>query len=201
VKFVAGIIFLVSSIFAGAQARTEVVPGIQLTSDALVWLVYSDSGKDKLSPVPHHDAEIVDNLGSNIARSAVFAKQKKPVVISGAKADIRIHQANARLFVQLTAAEEKELSRSTPDRRPGYAIIRLEPVEDKRLVGGFEFSRFKGKAKFSQTVLATKQERFNDSPWLQVTPLESLPPGEYALVQIMPREDTYSLWVFDFAIE
>jgi hypothetical protein len=202
VKLTALFFFLSLALSASAQEQpTEVAPGVRLTSDGLVWLVYDSAGKTVAISLPHHDADIQSNDASNIARSAVFVKQKKAVILPGAKSDTRIKATTPTLFVQLTAAEEKELSRSNPSKRPSYAIIRLQSANNLRLVGQFEYSRFKGKPQYAQNIVPCTQERFGSSDWLRVFPSKPLSPGEYALVQIQPRIDEYSPWVFDFAVE
>jgi hypothetical protein len=203
-KIVAGFVLmalLATAAVAQEQgAGTEIRPGLLLTSDALVW-VLDDSDVKRLLPIAHQDATIAGNTGANFLRSTVMAKQKKIVVVSGTKAASRIKATKLVLYVQLTEAEAREISRSSPSDQVRYEIVRLEPQATDRLVGRFEFSRFTGKPMFSQTVIKTKQARFGDSQWLELILLQPLPTGEYGLVQVLPRPDVYSPWIFDFGVD
>lgn len=192
---------------AGAQitgptlrVADEVAPGVKLTSDALVWLVDAQSEGKQTLPLTHRDAVIVNNVGSNIARSTLWMKQKKAVVIPGERATIRVRNGETVLYLQHTEAEDREAAKSGVADR-GYAIVRLEPAGTQRMVGHFEFSRFKGVAEFRQNLIETKLSRVPNTIWLRATPAMPLPPGEYGLVKLLPRTDVYSTWVFDFGVD
>jgi len=195
----------VSAVAAPQQAAAtqrdanEVVPGVRLSSDALVWVLDNDGQKKQALPLAHRDAAVANSVGSNMARSAVLMKQKKNVSIPGAKATTRLHSGLTSFFVQETEAEEKEAGRS--GTKLNYAIVKLEPAGDQRMVGHFEFSRFKAKPLFQQTTIETTKTRVPDSQWVQVTPVKPLEPGEYGLVQLFDRPDVFSPWVFDFAVD
>ena len=189
-----------STVASGSPAGTEVAPGLRLTPEALVW-VLADDGPKKLLPISHHDAKIRDDVAANVARSALWSKQRKPALIAGNKADVRIRDRLPVVFVALTEAEERELAKSAPEDRPRYAIVKLTPEENTRVVGYFEFSRFKGKATFVQSAMKTKQERRPEGMWVQITPSQPLVPGEYALVQVPPNPGTFSAWIFDFGVD
>jgi hypothetical protein len=178
----------------------EVAPQLRLSSEALVWILEDDDGTKRLLPVRHHDAKVTDDAAANFARSVVFAKQKKIVVVAGGVSDVRVHTRSPTLFVVLTEGEEKEFGTTGPDKI-GYAIIGLESASKMRAVGKFDFSRFKGKPTFTQSIIETKQARLPNSQWLQLVPAQPLPKGEYALVQTIPRNDGYSPWVFDFGVD
>ncbi len=194
------ILILLAGICLAQKQETEVAPGLKLTSEALVWLLHNGNDK-KLMPVPHHDAVGVDDVAGNIVRSTFFMKQQKLVVIPGIKSAVRITSGSPSIFVQMTEAEERELSRSGPQDQVRYALIRLEPGGNARIVGRFQFSRFKGTPNFTQTLLETRQSRFHDSPWLELVPAQPLKAGEYALVQVTNRKDMYNQWVFDFGVD
>jgi hypothetical protein len=179
----------------------EVVPGLRLTSDALVWILENHGTQPRLIPLIHHDADIRRNVGANIARSALWEKQKMDVVITGPRADIRLHQGDISLFVEYSKAEEIEMSKASPTARVVYAILKLNQEEKARSVAWYEFSRFKGSRSLKELPLETKQARFGDFGWLQVTPAQPLPPGEYALIQMIPGKNTLCGWVFDFGVD
>lgn len=185
---------------SGEPEREDNDLASHLSADALVWIVRSG---DSRAPVPlsHLDASIRNNAGANIARSALWQKQRKQVVIDGPKAQTRIPQGAFSLFVQYSKAEENEVKKSSPSGGFGYAIVKLTPEERVRQVASYEFSRIAGAPKLKQADIETKQMPVADDRWLKVTPLQPLIPGEYALVQSIPGKNGYSQWVFDFGVD
>ena len=85
-----------SSVQATEADSSEVATGLRLSSDALVWILEENGVKPRLVPVIHHDPSIRNNVGTNIARSAVWQKQKKDVVVAGSKAETRLHSGDIR---------------------------------------------------------------------------------------------------------
>lgn len=185
----------------GNTSFPEVAPGLSLSSDALVWILENRGTQPRLIPVIHHDADIRRNVGANITRSALWEKQKMDVVIAGPRADIRLHQGDISLFVEYSKAEEIEMSKTPPSARVAYAVLKLNQEEKTRAVAWYEFSRFKGSRSLKEFPVETKQARFGDFGWLQVTPVQPLPPGEYALMQLIPGKNSLCGWVFDFAVD
>jgi hypothetical protein len=180
---------------------SEVVMGLRLSHDALVWILENNGGQPRLVPVIHHDTNIRNNVEANIARSAVWEKQKKDVVVAGSKAEIRLHPGDINLFVQYSKAEDNEISKSSPSAKVVYAILKLRPEDNLRVVGWYEFSRLSGSPKLSESLVESKQAPLANFEWLKVTPSQPLSPGEYALVQFVPGKNAIGGWVFDFGVD
>lgn len=180
---------------------SEIAPGLRLTSEALVWILENNGIQPHLVPVIHHDMNVRNNVGANIARSAVWQKQKKDVVVEGSKAEIRLHPGDINLFVQYSKAEDNEINKSSPSGKYVYAILKLRPEANIRVVAWYEFSRLSGSPKLNETLVETKQAPLASFEWLKVTPFQPLPPGEYALVQLMPGKNAIGDWVFDFGVD
>jgi len=188
----------------GGNAGTsnlEVAPGLRLSADALVWLLGTDGTRQILVPINHQDVNVSNNLGNNIARSAIWLKQRKGIQIPGEKAEQRVHSGEVTLFVQFSKAEEREGSNSSPANRIVYSILQLTANRESRTVGHFEFSRLTGKPALKDSAVESIATPVAESRWLKITPVHPLPPGEYALVQAIPGKGEIGDWVFDFGVD
>lgn len=179
----------------------EIAAGLHLSSEALVWVLGKNGEQPQLYPITHHDVIVRNNVGSNIARSAVWQKQKKDVVVNGPKAEIRLHSGEVSLFVQYSKAEDNEIKNSAPSAKVVYAILKLKPEDTIRVVAWYEFSRFSGSPQLSESLVESQQSPLADFTWLKVTPSQPLSPGEYALIQFVPGKNSISGWVFDFGVD
>ena len=81
-----------------------------------------------------------------------------------------------------------------PDR---FRIIRLEAKGDKRVVGEIKVAVY-GKISQDAKFVATTSQPMSGG-WVKVTPTESLPNGEYAVVEMLGKEGM-NLYVWDFGV-
>jgi len=78
-----------------------------------------------------------------------------------------------------------------------FQIVRTEVKNGKRIIGDVK-RQVTGKISQEQHFVKTTITRVSGG-WLKLTPTESLPPGEYALVQMMGKEGM-NLYVWDFGV-
>ena len=82
-----------------------------------------------------------------------------------------------------------------------FRIVRTEVKGGKRIVGDVK-RQVTGKISQEQHLVKTTNTRVTGG-WLKITPTESLAPGEYALVEMMPQEggkEGMNLYVWDFGV-
>jgi len=75
--------------------------------------------------------------------------------------------------------------------------VRLEAKGDKRVVGDIKVAVY-GKISQDAKFVATTSQPLTGG-WVKVTPTESLPNGEYAVVEMLGKEGM-NLYVWDFGV-
>jgi hypothetical protein len=123
------------------------------------------------------------------------------MTIHGARAAVRIHAGPAVFYVQYSKAEDEENHKPPPNAPLVFAIVRLRPAQNKRVVAWYGHTAAKGAPNLSETVVETTNTPSDDFSWLKITPAQPLAPGEYAIVQLIPAYNTLSTWIFDFGVE
>ncbi|HUZ05746.1 MAG TPA: hypothetical protein VMU62_10340, partial [Acidobacteriaceae bacterium] len=79
-----------------------------------------------------------------------------------------------------------------------YVIVRADQRRDERIIGIFKVS-LTGKQSNSDQVIPAKAQVMPGKQWMKVTVLQPLSPGEYALVELLPK-DQINLDVWDFGV-
>jgi hypothetical protein len=107
------------------------------------------------------------------------------VVLSGAKAAVRLQQAQPTFYVQSSDGLGAKLE-----------LISVKVVKDSRVVEKAETGRA-GTGKPSELRAAAQLERTQLAPGLyRLTPLHPLDPGEYALGEVAQQKLSLELWDF-----
>ena len=80
-----------------------------------------------------------------------------------------------------------------------FRIVRVESVAKKnvRVVGNIKVAIY-GKVSQEGKFVPVKTEAFS-GPWLKITPLDPLAPGEYAIVEML-EDNQMNLYVWDFGV-
>ncbi|MBI1955606.1 MAG: hypothetical protein HYS38_04365 [Acidobacteria bacterium] len=87
----------------------------------------------------------------------------------------------------------------------GYALVRLEPKDDRRIVGEILIAPVTGKLSESQKFVPSALEQLRPNPaagelpLLRLSPQEPLRPGEYAVIEFAEK-GRMNLFVWDFRL-
>jgi hypothetical protein len=151
-----------------------------------------------------------------------MAGLKQTIELDGAHAAVQAHVEIPSLYINVDAAPDhpdqaapKDSNRTVPGpqqpQQPQQAavpfdrfrIVRTEIKGGKRIVGDVK-RQVTGKISQEQHTVKTTITRVSGG-WLKLTPIESLPTGEYALVEMMGQEDGLgkqgmNLYVWDFGV-
>lgn len=199
------------------EAKTpEVAPGLRLTEDASVVLLDTYQAQPQLVELQQNGGELNKNMKGNILRAAInpIASAKQTVEVPGLHAKIQAHAALPAIYVNLAQQGEgsQGSSGSTLDtdqpqqpqqpQQPEepwdrFKIVRLQPKQDKRIVGDIKIAVY-GKVSQDQKLVPTTAERLTGR-WVKVTPTAPLTPGEYAVVEMLGKEGM-NLYVWDFGV-
>lgn len=197
----------------------QVAPGLRLPQDSGVFLLDSFQGEPQLVEIQQTAGDVNRNMKGNIFRGAInpIAGLKQTIELEGAHATVQAHADVPSLYINVdpspdqldSSAAPKDNGRSAQGpqqpQQPQqpivpfdrFRIVRTEVKGGKRIVGDVKRA-VTGKVSQDQKFVRTTISRVSGG-WLKVTPTESLPPGEYALVEMMGKEGM-NLDVWDFGV-
>jgi hypothetical protein len=186
----------------------EVAPGLRLPESSGVYLLDTFQGQPQIVEVQQAEGDINRNTKGNIFRGAInpIAGLKQTIELDGTHAAVQAH-------VEVPAFYLKPDDQGNPDppaqpqqpQQPQQAIVpfdrfrivRTEIKNGKRIVGDVK-RQVTGKISQEQHLVKTTITNVAGG-WLKLTPIESLAPGEYAIVEMMGKEGM-NLYVWDFGI-
>ena len=183
----------------------RVAPGLQLPEEGGVFLLDNYESRPELVPIDQRGDAVNKNLKGNILRAAVnpIASVHQTVEVPGKHAPVQSHVAVPALYVNIDRGQETEadaaVSKTKDDAKTGdrFRIVRLEAKGDKRVVGDIKVAVY-GKISQDAKFVATTSQPLTGG-WVKVTPTESLPNGEYAVVEMLGKEGM-NLYVWDFGV-
>ncbi len=204
-------------------ARPQVAPGLHLPEDSGVFILDSFQGEPQLVEIQQTAGDIHRNTKANIFRGAInpVAGLKQTIELDGPHATVQAHAEVPSLYINLEESPDKaeqssisldsarpEPPKSQQPQQPQQAqqpivpfdrfrIVHAEVKGSKRIVGDVKRA-VTGKISQEQHWVKTTIARVSGG-WLKLTPTESLAPGEYALVEMMPKEGM-NLYVWDFGV-
>jgi hypothetical protein len=195
----------------------RVAPGLRLPEESGVFLLDNYKGEPQLVEVQQTAGDVDRNTKGNIFRGAInpIAGVKQIIELEGAHAGIQAHVEVPSLYINIDQGPDSPGdSHSSSGRSAGqepqqpqqrqqarvpfdrFRIIRADIKNGKRILGGVK-RNVTGKVSQDQNVMKTTIESVKGG-WLKVTPTESLPKGEYALIEM--SQEGMNLYVWDFGI-
>ena len=202
----------------------QVAPGLRLPQDSGVFLLDSFEGEPQIVEIQQTAGDVDRNPKGNIFRAAInpVAGLKQIIELDGAHAPVQSHGDVPSLYIHLDAAPDQANPTATRASTPGaqasqpppapqpsvssddrFRIVRTEVKNGKRILGDVK-RQVTGKIRQEQNLVKTTSTRVSGG-WLKLTPTESLSPGEYVLVEMMPLEgasgkEGMNLYVWDFGV-
>jgi hypothetical protein len=194
----------------------QVAPGLRLPEDSGVFLLDSFRGEPQIVEIQQTAGDLNRNTKTNILRGAInpVASLKQTIELDGAHAPVQSHVDVPSLYINIDAAPDqpakpKDSASPAPASQKSqqptapfdrFRIVRTEVKGNKRIVGDVK-RQVTGKISQEQHLMRTTTTRVTGG-WLKLTPTESLPPGEYALVEMVQEGDKQgmNLYVWDFGV-
>jgi hypothetical protein len=196
------------------EARSpHVAPGLQLPEEGGVFLLDNYQSRPELVPIDQRGGAVNKNMKSNILRSAVnpIASNKQTVEVPGKHAPVQAHVSVPALYINIDRGQDDDTDANAPSKKEDeqakksqapvagdrFRIIRLEAKGEKRVVGEIKVAVY-GKISQDAKFVATTSQPMNGG-WIKITPVEDLPSGEYAVVEMLGKEGM-NLYVWDFGV-
>ena len=190
------------------EARSpHVAPGLQLPEEGGVFLLDTYDNRPELSPIDQRGSAVNKNMKGNVLRAAInpVASARQTVEIPGKHAPVQSHVNVPSLYINIDRGQESETppAVSSKDDQPlpateRFRIVRLQAAKgDKRAVGDIKIAVYGKISQDAKFVPTTGQPM--SGGWVKLTPTESLPNGEYAVVEMLGKEGM-NLYVWDFGV-
>jgi hypothetical protein len=174
----------------------EVAPGLRLPGIGGVFLLDQYEGKPAL-------AEIVQN-GTDVNKQrtgkSVLMAQINPIAgtthsfeLKELHAQIQAHTGRPVIYIDIDEGPQNDVA--LPDR---FRIVRAEGKKGVRVIGNLSVA-ISGKTTEKGNFIPTTVEKLGVGEWAKVSPAKDLPPGEYAIVEMLGPQEI-NLYVWDFGV-
>ena len=174
----------------------EIRPGLRLPGTGGVFLLDQFDGKPELAEILQNGSELNQNANKkSVLRSAInpIGSSKHSFELKEPHAKIQSHVPAPVIYVDI---DEGALNDVPLNGR--FRIARTQVKKDVRVVGNLKVT-FTGKASEEGNFIPTNVEKIGTGEWVKVTPAQDLPPGEYAVVEMLGPEEM-NLYVWDFGV-
>lgn len=183
-----------------ANAPT-VSPGLKLPPTGGIYLLDVYQNKPELNELEQNGADVKTHKAGNILRATInpIASAKQTIELAGPHAKVQAHVGDPFIYVFLDREEDSPYTSDPTKQRDHWRIVKVEEKKGNRIVGNINiavYGKVKEKAEYAQTEVTPVSGR-----WIKIAPVSGqlLPPGEYALVEILGQEGM-NRFVWDFGV-
>jgi hypothetical protein len=182
-----------------------VVPGLRLPNTGGVFLFDNFKGQPQLVELVQNGGELNKHTGRNILRAAInplALSSTQTIELKGEHARVQAHTGQPEIFLNVDTGEgsQPDLTQKTSGKEPPpshYGIVRVENKKDMRVVGKLNVAMY-GKVSQKESWIPATTSALGD--WVKLTPSQPLPPGEYAVVELLDKKQI-NLFVWDFGVD
>ncbi len=174
----------------------EVLPGLRLPGTGGVFLLDQFDGKPELSEILQNGSELNQTPNKkSVLRAAInpIGSSKHSFELKGPHAKIQSHVPSPAIYLDI---DEGALNDVPLAGR--FRIVRAEVKKDIRVIGNLKVT-FTGKTSQEGFFIPAVVEKVGTGEWVKVTATQDLPPGEYAVVEMLGT-DEMNLYVWDFGV-
>jgi hypothetical protein len=181
-----------------------IVPGLRLPNTGGVFLLDTFNNQLQLVELIQNGGELNKHTGRNILRAAVnplALSSTQTIELKGEHARVQSHVGQPAIYLNVDTADNSQPAftqkPSDKDQQPNrYGIVRVENKKDLRIVGKLNIAMY-GKVSQKESWIPVTTSPVGD--WVKLTPSEPLPPGEYAVVELLDKKQI-NLFVWDFGV-
>jgi len=183
-----------------------VAPGLRLPNTGGVFLFDQFNRQPQLVELVQNGSELNKHTGRNILRSAInplALSSTQTLELKGEHARVQAHTGQPTIYLNIDTTDTSQPAftqkTSDKDQQPNrYGIVRVETGKDKnvRIVGKLNVAMY-GKVSQKESWVPVTTSPLGD--WVKLTPAEPLPPGEYAVVELLEKKQI-NLFVWDFGV-
>lgn len=182
-----------------------VAPGLRLPNTGGVFLFDEFNKQPQLVELVQNGSEVNKHMGRNILRAAInplALSSTQTIELKGEHARVQAHNGQPAIYLNIDTADNSQpefTQKPDKDQQSNrYGIVRVETKKDKavRIVGKLSVAMY-GKVSQKESWIPVTTSPLGD--WVKITPSEPLPPGEYAVVELLDKKQI-NLFVWDFGV-
>lgn len=181
-----------------------VAPGLRLPNTGGVFLFDQFNNQPQLAELVQNGSELNKHTGRNILRSAInplALSSTQTLELKGEHARVQAHVQQPAIYLNIDTSDNSQPAftqkTSDKDQQPNrYGIVRVETKNGMRIVGKLSIAMY-GKVSQKESWIPVTASPLGD--WVKLTPAQPLPPGEYAVVELLEKKQI-NLFVWDFGV-
>jgi hypothetical protein len=180
-----------------------VAPGLRLPNTGGVFLFDQFNNQPQLVELVQNGSELNKHMGRNILRAAInplALSSTQTIELKGEHARVQAHTGQPAIYLNIDTTDNSQpefTQKPDKDQQPNrYGIVRVEQKKDSRIVGKLNVAMY-GKVSQKESWIPVTTSPLGD--WVKLTPSEPLPPGEYAVVELLDKKQI-NLFVWDFGV-
>jgi hypothetical protein len=173
----------------------EIAPALRLPGSGGVFLFDRYQGKPELAEIVQNGSEVKKNTSKNVLRATInpLAGSKQSLEVKGAHAQVQSHVPRPVIYIDIDEGPVNEVALNER-----FRIVRAEIKNGEREVGNLKISML-GKVSQQASMVPATLEKVGAGEWLKLSPAADLPPGEYAIVEMLGPQEM-NLYVWDFGV-
>jgi hypothetical protein len=182
-----------------------VIPGLRLPNTGGVFMLDTFQNQPQLVELIQNGGDLNKHTSRNILRSVmnpVAVSSTQTLELKGEHARVQSHVTQPAIFLNVDTGDSVQpaFTQKTSDKDQQsnrYGLVRLEKKKDLRIVGKLNVAMY-GKVDQKENWIPLTASSLGD--WVKLTPTEPLPPGEYAVVELLDKKQV-NLFVWDFGFD
>jgi len=182
-----------------------VIPGLRLPNTGGVFMLDTFQNQPQLVELIQNGGDLNKHTSRNILRSVmnpVAVSSTQTLELKGERAHVQSHVPQPAIFLNVDTGDSVQPAftqkASDKDQQSNrYGLVRLERKKDLRVVGKLNVAMY-GKVDQKENWIPLTASSLGD--WVKLMPTEPLPPGEYAVVELLDKKQI-NLFVWDFGFD
>src|SRR5215467_13227121 len=180
-----------------------VAPGLRLPNTGGVFLFDQFNNQPQLDELVQNGSELNKHMGRNILRAAInplALSSTQTIELKGDHARVQAHTGQPAIYLNIDTADNSQpefTQKPDKDQQARYGIVRVEQKNGNRIVGKLNVAMY-GKVSQKEAWIPVTTSPLGD--WVKLAPTEALPPGEYAVVEVLEKKQI-NLFVWDFGVD
>jgi hypothetical protein len=181
-----------------------VIPGLRLPNTGGVFMLDTFQNQPQLVELIQNGGDLNKHTSRNILRSVmnpVAVSSTQTLELKGEHARVQSHVTQPAIFLNVDTGDSVQpaFTQKPSDNQQSnrYGLVRLEKKKDLRIVGKLNVAMY-GKVDQKENWIPLTASSLGD--WVKLTPTEPLPPGEYAVVELLDKKQV-NLFVWDFGFD